>query len=191
MNVALPMPNFHDLWPRLVASLPAVLLVLVGAYVAHFFMLRAMRLLAKHSDLAERETRPISRALDWIIFIAALVLIFNVFGFNLGGVWTMLTTVLAMIAVGFVAVWSVLSNVLCTILILITRPFSIGDEIEFLGDPTKGRVVDLNFIFTTLAAEDGGEIRIPNNLFFQKVLKRKRGSNTRSLSEQLSAPPKE
>lgn len=184
------LPAFNEIWPRMVATIPALILVLIGSYIAHLLLRRGVRILSRHSDIPERDTRPIVRAFDWLIFVGAVVLVLNVFGFNLGGVWTMLSTVLAMIAVGFVAVWSVLSNVLCTVLLLISRPFSIGDDIEFVGEATKGRVADLNFIFTTLHTEDGGEIRIPNNLFFQRVLKRKRGTGTTKLSDQLNASPK-
>jgi small-conductance mechanosensitive channel len=84
-----------------------------------------------------------------------------------------LSTVLAMVAIGFVAVWSILSNTLCTIIIMIFRPFSVGDEIEFAGDPVKGRVIDLNFFYTTLDAGDGSVLQVPNNMFFQKVVRRR------------------
>lgn len=182
----LNLPDLSALWPQLLSSLPAMLLIAAGAYAAHFLLCRALRLVSRHS---RHDIRPLVRVLDWIILGLALALMFNVLGFNLGGVWTVLSTVLAMVAIGFVAVWSVLSNTLCTVLILVARPFSIGDEIEFVGEAMKGRVTDLNFIFTTLATEDGGEIRVPNSMFFQKVLKRRPGATAgKSLAEQLHAP---
>lgn len=185
----LNLPDLSALWPQLLSSLPAMLLIAAGAYAAHFLLCRALRLVSRHSRIPEHDIRPLVRVLDWIILGLALALMFNVLGFNLGGVWTVLSTVLAMVAIGFVAVWSVLSNTLCTVLILVARPFSIGDEIEFVGEAMKGRVTDLNFIFTTLATEDGGEIRVPNSMFFQKVLKRRAGATTgKSLAEQLHAP---
>jgi hypothetical protein len=39
---------------------------------------------------------------------------------------------------------------------------------------------------TTLRADDGAEIRVPNSLFFQKPLKRFRGEVQMSLDEQLT-----
>lgn len=185
----LNLPDLSALWPQLLSSLPAMLLIAVGAYAAHFLLCRTLRLVSRHSRIPECDIRPVVRALDWIILGLALALMFNVLGFNLGGVWTVLSTVLAMVAIGFVAVWSVLSNTLCTVLILVARPFSIGDEIEFVGEATQGRVTELNFIFTTLQTDDGGEIRVPNNLFFQKMLKRKRRTGAgASLAEQLPTP---
>jgi small-conductance mechanosensitive channel len=185
------LPDLSIFLPHLLASLPAILLVLAGAYIAHVIICRALRALSHRTRLREADTAPISRFADWMIVAATLVLLFNVLGFNLGGVWTMMSAVLAMIAIGFVAVWSILSNISCTVLILLVRPFSVGDEIEFVGEATKGRVRDLNLIYTTLTAEDGADIQVPNNLFFQKVLKRRRRDSSGSgpeLADQLRAP---
>ena len=35
----------------------------------------------------------------------------------------------------------------------------------------KGKAIDFNLMFTTLRADDGGMIQVPNNLFFQKVVR--------------------
>jgi small-conductance mechanosensitive channel len=69
--------------------------------------------------------------------------------------------------------WSILSHMLASILIVIFRPFEVGDSVEIVGDdPVRGEVMDLNPVYTTLRAEDGGTLQVPNNLFFQKALKR-------------------
>ena len=83
-------------------------------------------------------------------------------------------------AVAFFAAWSVLSNIFCMLLIATTRPFRLHDQIEVLesGDKPglKGRVLDINLIYTTL--EESGEngagtlLQIPNSLFFQRITRR-------------------
>ncbi len=93
---------------------------------------------------------------------------------------------LALLGIGFVAVWSILSNVLCTLLLLTVRPFRIGDEVELPPDPLRGRVVDLNLFFTTLQAPDGRLVQLPNNLFFQRAIIRRRAEVGVSLGEQFS-----
>jgi small-conductance mechanosensitive channel len=98
----------------------------------------------------------------------------------------------AMIAIGFVAVWSVLSNILCTLMLLIFRPFRVGDEVEIV-DPAmtaglSGVVRNINLMFTTLRTSNDGEVidtQIPNNLFFQKLVRKKIGENTFSLEKQI------
>jgi small-conductance mechanosensitive channel len=181
------MPDFSQLAPALLAAVPTALFVLIGAILANAVTGRVLALVARRGRLTKAEIAPARRIAKWLIILAALVLILGAFGMNVGGLWGILSTVLAMIAIGFVAVWSVLSNTHCTVMILIVRPFAIGDEIEFVGEPVKGRVVDLNFIFTTVDASDGSVMQIPNNLFFQKVLHRRHRQAEVSLASQLRA----
>ncbi|CAM3061269.1 mechanosensitive ion channel family protein [Rariglobus hedericola] len=182
------LPQLQLALARVITSLPAAIAIIIGAFILHFVLNRGLKLLADRTRLEHRDVAPFLKIGDWIITGATLVLLLGVFGFNLGGLWTMLTTVLAMVAIGFIAVWSVLSNWLCTLVILITRPFDIGDEVEFVGEEVRGRVVNLNFIFTTLQTEDSGVMQIPNNLFFQRVMKRRAPTlrSAHSLAEQLN-----
>ena len=38
-----------------------------------------------------------------------------------------------MVAIGFIAVWSILSNVLCSLMLIMHRSFRIGDDIEVVA----------------------------------------------------------
>jgi len=101
--------------------------------------------------------------------LAALVAI----GIDLQGLWSTIMAALSLIAIGFVAMWSILSHMLASVLIVIFRPFEVGDRVEILGDDDIiGEVTDLNPVYTTLRAADGGTLQVPNNVFFQKALKR-------------------
>ena len=177
----------EELIPRLVAVTPLILGVIIGAFALSFVTGRALQLLANRTSLTDQDVAPFLRIVRWLIRGVALVLILSVLGLNLGGLWAVLSTVLAMVAIGFVAVWSVLSNVSCTVIMLISRPFHIGDEIEFPGEPILGRVVDLNFVYTTLKSDDGRLVQVPNNLFFQKVVKRRVNPVPVTLAGQLSS----
>jgi small-conductance mechanosensitive channel len=76
----------------------------------------------------------------------------------------------------------VLSNIFCSVLIFTTRPFRLYDRIEVLENGEKaglkGRVVDINLIYTTLQEEGaddghpGPTLQIPNSLFFQRAVRR-------------------
>lgn len=173
--------------PKIISILPAALAAVAGAIVVNFMIGRGLKLLAHKSSFSYRDIAPLHRAARWLVFAATVVLLLEIFGINLGGVWAMLSTVFALIGVGFIAVWSVLSNTLCTFVILIFHPFAVGDEIEFTGEPVRGKVIDLNFIYTTVRSDDGSDLQIPNNLFFQKVLKRRHGGGAISLATQLNS----
>lgn len=132
---------------------------------------------------------PLRGLVKWGIFVIALLLVLNNFGVQIGGIWALVSTVLAMIAIGFVAVWSMLSNLSATALILIFRPFEIGDHIEFVGEATKGKVSRLGLMFTTLDEEGAGVLQIPNNIIFQRVIRRRHGSGTEELVDSLRKDP--
>jgi small-conductance mechanosensitive channel len=97
--------------------------------------------------------------------------------------WTAFTGFATVAAVAFFAAWSVLSNLFCALLIYITRAFRVGDVVELLepgGTPlVKGRVADINLVYTTLResgdGNNGTSLQLPNTLFFQRALRRWHG----------------
>lgn len=184
--------DIKDIWNDfvilLISTLPAALAIILGALVLRIVVSRVLHLLADRTSLTREMIAPVVRLVRTFISLAAIVLILGVFGFNLGGLWAMLATILGLIAIGFVAVWSLLSNTSSTVLILILKPFQVGDDIELAGEPVKGRVIDINFFYTTLLDEDGRYVQVPNNQFFQKTLKRRCNESTISLAFQLNNP---
>jgi len=180
------LPEIQPIIQTSIKILPLALLVLVGAAIVQFILNRGLSLLASRTHLEPNDLLPLKKVLKSVLYLVTAILILTVFGVNLGGLWAIMSTILAMVAIGFVAVWSLLSNVSSTVIILLFRPFAIGDELEFAGEPVKGKVVDLNFLYTTLRETDGTLIQIPNNLFFQKSVKRRRTLSAVSLAEQLN-----
>src|SRR5690606_24617049 len=100
--------------------------------------------------------------------------------------WTAFTGFATVAAVAFFAAWSVLSNIFCSLLIFIMRPFRLLDYIELIegGDKPglRGRVIDVNLVYTTLEEiDDEGRpsvLQVPNNLFFQRTTRRWRPGTT-------------
>ena len=94
--------------------------------------------------------------------------------------WAALTGFTAVAAVAFFAIWSVLSNMFCAVLIFSLGPFRMGDVVEVVESAdkpgVKGRVVAINLFYTTLQDlsenADGALVQVPNSLFFQKAVRR-------------------
>lgn len=128
-----------------------------------------------------------------VLGIATIVCL-RIFGVHVDAILASVSALLLVIAVGFFAVWSVLSNIFCAGLLLFYGSFRIGDEIELL-EPGKdfwirGKVTSINLFFVTIieAHADGSESinRIPNNLIMQKVVRRWPGEKTHSLAQAMS-----
>lgn len=157
--------------PQISALGPVALLT--AAVATKFILSRAQRSSIASPRPRRRRLSAPSGAIKWLVIAAAALGLLLAFGIDLQGLWSTLLGVLSLVAIGFVAMWSILSHMLASVLIVIFRPFEAGDRIEVVGDdPVLGEVVDLNLVYTTLRTEDGGTLQIPNNLFFQKVLKR-------------------
>lgn len=181
--------SLKEIAGHVVVNLPKAIVVVLIAVALYYIVKRVIKFLAVRTSTTFAD--PATRAAKYFFILSAIFLVCGVYGADLGGIWAMLGTVGALVAVGFVAVWSVLSNLSCTIMILFFRPFEVGDELEFT-DPAglRGKVINLNFAYTTLRDDDGRLIQIPNNLFFQRITKRRpvERKTDVSLAEQLRAP---
>jgi len=151
-----------------------------------FFGLRGRILqFAQWAGLPRLAFAPVRMLLRYAILVIAAMIILGQWGFELGTIFALLGTVLGLVAIGFVAVWSVLSNFLCTLVLVLFKPFSVGDELELPADNVKGRVVDLSLIFTTLQVGPDETVLVPNNMYFQRVFRRRAGRHQVGLGEHL------
>lgn len=161
-------------------------LVITTIALVLFFGMRGRILqFAQWAGLPRLAFAPVRLILRYAILLVAAAMVLSLWGFQIGTILALLGSVLGLIAIGFVAVWSVLSNFLCTFVLVLFKPFSVGDEIELPADNVKGRVVDLSLIFTTLQVSPEETIMVPNNTYFQRVFKRRVGRHTTGLAEQL------
>jgi hypothetical protein len=59
-------------------------------------------------------------------------LLLELWGVGLGGIWTVLVSIATVIGVGFLASWTMVSNVTASVFIAIRKPFHLGDTGRFL-----------------------------------------------------------
>jgi small-conductance mechanosensitive channel len=126
----------------------------------------------------------ITRVATGALWVITALLILSLWGVSVTGLWTLLVSAAAVIGVGFLAVWTMVSNVTANLFITLWRPFHLGQTVEVLPENLKGKVIDRNMMFTVLREEGGSLIHVPNNLFFQKMF-RVADSGTPSLFEVL------
>lgn len=161
-----------------------ILLILVAGYLAQRLVGRFLTRLGERYPLPPELLLPLRGGLRWFIMGSAFVIVLGQLGVSATVLWTALSGFVAVAAVAFFAMWSVLSNLLCAVLIYTIGPFRIGDVVELvdtLDKPgVKGRVLEINLMFTTLIEppEAGGAlVQVPNSQFFQKSVRRWRGSD--------------
>lgn len=152
---------------RLIAT--AVIIVL-GPIIQWVLKISIHRI-AEGNQLKASRARLVSKIIrtTWLMFVG-LVLI-SIWGLDVKNVWLFVTGIAGMVAIGFFAIWSLLSNIVAGFFLFLFHPFRIDDEILILPEGIQGIVVDITTAFVVLRAEDGSHIHVPNNLCFQKFIK--------------------
>ncbi|HEY0682478.1 MAG TPA: mechanosensitive ion channel family protein [Steroidobacter sp.] len=173
-------PAWSREWLDLIVPATQVLLIGLAAWLLQRLARRLISRLGEH-NLPPDVLAVVRRISGFLIYAAAILLVLERLGVSAAVLWTAFTGFAAVAAVAFFAVWSVLSNIFCSVLIFTTRPFRLYEHIEVLENGEKpglkGRVVDINLIYTTLE-EDSAEgqpantLQIPNSLFFQRAVRR-------------------
>jgi small-conductance mechanosensitive channel len=173
-------------------ALFSILIILTVGLTVLKLLQRAITNLETKKMLAPPFVVFFNSVLRWFFVVIILLLVLQQIGLSLNSMWSVISAIVAMVAIGFVAVWSILSNLLCTLMLLVFQPFQIGDEIEIIDPGTTsgliGRVRNINLMFTSLEKTKDDEpliIKIPNNFFFQRIIAIKIGNRTFDLNEQL------
>jgi len=99
------------------------------------------------------------------------VILVGISGADTSGIIPTLLLVLGSIIFLSFAAWSILANVVGGFVIMIWRPFKIGDIIKIEPDGYTGEVVDVNLMFSKLKSKNEEIINIPNTLVLQKFVK--------------------
>ena len=162
-----------------------ILLILLVGYVAQRFVARFLTGLGERYPLPTQLVIILRGVLRWLIMGSAVLVALERLGVSATVLWTALSGFVAVAAVAFFAIWSVLSNLLCAILIYTVGPFRLGDVVELVEATDKpgikGRVVAINLLYTTLIEPEelgtgSSMVQVPNTLFFQRSVRRWRGS---------------
>jgi small-conductance mechanosensitive channel len=127
-----------------------------------------------------------SRALTATLWICVTLILLSTWGVGVTGLWAFLVSAFTAIGVGFLATWTMVSNVTASFFLTLWHPFRLGQNVELLPEGVKGRVIERNAMYTILREADGSALHVPNNLFFQKFFRVARGAEP-SLFETLES----
>lgn len=137
-----------------------VLLAIVVWFVGKFIVNKIMGLVGKIKVLekVEPNTRTfVLSALKWLLYIVLVVSIVAILGVPMASVITVLGTAGAAIAL---SLQGSLSNLAGGIMLVIFRPFKVGDFVEASG--VTGTVKEITLFYTVLNTVDNCRINVPN-----------------------------
>ena len=145
-------------------------LIAVGVILAGYVLNKVSNLIIGKSiqhrggDLhAEKSAKRLSA---YVIYPLTGIVVLGVFGVPLSA----LGTAVGLIGLGIsFALQDIIANFISGILIMITRPFEIGDQIEAGGE--EGTIKDISTRATEVKTYDGRKVIIPNsNLYSNQVI---------------------
>jgi small-conductance mechanosensitive channel len=130
-----------------------------------------VRRYARGKHIEAERTALVNRLITAFLFIGLVVAQAITWGVHLSGLYVFVTSFFAMVAIGFFAVWSVLSNITSSVLIFFLFPYKIGDYIQVVGDDISGRITDITLFHLIVENEDKSVVTIPNNVVIQKSIR--------------------
>jgi len=141
--------------------LGAVAVVIVGRMLAGSLR-RATARLMDRTQTDPTLSKFLSSLAYYLVLVVAVVAAMGMVGIEMASVLTILAT--AGLAVGL-ALQGTLSNVAAGVMLLIFRPFKVGDFIEAGGGP-KGTVDSIGLFSTSLNTPDNVHIVVPNSAIY-------------------------
>ena len=153
----------------LTVIIPAIIVVVAAVIIDQALESR----ISNYGDkkkLPQSHVHAIKIIIRWIIVIAGILIAGSIFGIGIGRLWIVISSIAAMIIIGFVALWSILGNILAALVLMIWRPFQIGDKITLLPEEITGTVKETNLFFTKIETEKETIINITNTNIIQKII---------------------
>ena len=133
--------------------------------LARFFSAVLGRSLKRRSQVPTMLRDFIARTAYWIMFALGAALVLSSMGFNLTPLMAMFGG--ASFIVGF-ATQSTLSNLASGLLLMISRPFDVGDQVDIAG--VSGVVESVNTISTVIRDAENQKTIVPNKKVWDSVI---------------------
>jgi small conductance mechanosensitive channel len=151
---------------RLLVASIILIITLWAAKRLSRFARRAVQKVPHHHHPADTTLSDfLSGAVKWVVIAIGLVAVLQQVGIQTASVLAVLGA--ASLAVGL-ALQGTLSNVAAGVMILLLRPYRIGDRVEING--RSGKIKDLDLFHTTVADYDGLTLVYPNGKVFGELI---------------------
>lgn len=143
--------------PKLIA---AIVIFIVGLYIASLVSKLVDRALEQR-EVAPEARKVVTQIARWTLIVLAVVTALQQVNFDLTAFVAGLG--IAGFTIGF-ALKDISENFVAGLLLLLQRPFDLGDVIEI--DDFRGRITDVSLRATEMVTMDGHNVLLPNSLVY-------------------------
>lgn len=150
---------------------------------------RAIRKFGRTSAIDINNRKVIFYLSNLLFYGLAIIIITLIWGVNLQEFSVFISSILAIVGIGFVAQWSILSNLTASVILFFSHPLRLGDRVRVLDKDFDwtGKVEDISGFYLFMRTDDGRSISIPTNLVIQKgieILQEEHGSVEKEVDDQ-------
>ena len=154
-----------------------LILLFILIKITNKFANRVRKNMVKH-DVDKTITSVVYQCISIGFKIIWLLLFLNLIGVQTASIGSIIASI--SVAIGL-AVQGSLSNFAGGLVILVTRPFKVGDFIQAQG--VEGKVEDIRMFYTHLATTDNKVILVPNGILSSGVIVNVNAKDTRRVDE--------
>lgn len=144
-------------------------------HISLFILLRWVIILvikkySKKYDRAKHRTKRLVRYANFTSISITLIGLGIIWGGQFEDLGLILSSVFAVIGIGFFAQWSILSNITSGVIMFFTFPYKLGDYIKIHDKdfPCEGIIDEIKLFHTIIKTEDNEVITYPNSMMLQK-----------------------
>ncbi len=154
-----------------------LILLFILIKITNKFANRVRKNMVKH-DVDKTITSVVYQCISIGFKIIWLLLFLNLIGVQTASIGSIIASI--SVAIGL-AVQGSLSNFAGGLVILVTRPFKVGDFIQAQG--VEGKVEDIRMFYTHLATTDNKVVLVPNGILSSGVIVNVNAKDTRRVDE--------
>ncbi|MBU1367944.1 MAG: mechanosensitive ion channel family protein [Bacteroidetes bacterium] len=148
------------------------LILFLLLFAGNMIFRAVLRRLDKRIHFALQRKKIIYKIVHLFIFILAIVGLIAIWGVDPQQLFLFLTSILTILAIGFVAQWSILSNITASLILFFNHPIHIGGWIKIMDKemPIEGMVENITLFFMYIRTTEGELLSVPCNLVLQKTI---------------------
>lgn len=152
----------------------AIILLIVGLRIAGWMAGMVRKQAEKRENVDNTLANFFASIVRWGVTAAVIIAVFGIFGIPVASFAAVLGALT--LAIGL-SMQGALGNIASGVMIMLFRPYKIGDYIDCAG--IAGSVKDINLFQTVLATPDNVKIMVPNGQAIDGVIQNYSGYSTR------------
>lgn len=154
---------------RIIYTIIVLILLFFIRYVAN----KSLKKIHAKFDFHKARLAIITKLTNILLYVTSIIFIAFVWGVEERQLLVYVSSFLTLVAIGFFAQWSILSNITAGLILFINYPVKIGDSITLMEKDydITGEISDIGVFFVTLKNEKGEFIALPNSVILQRMIR--------------------